>query len=404
MLNNNGQKCLLSNVSSLCSGVIPDRNVPPLDTGNISENNLIHWIQDTCFNILNVIIPDKFWSDFMLIKPTHEVSSLCHTTKDVAINVLLLVLWSCCSKHCMDEISNVLNTASQQWDNCRKYQLEEFLQTYVLCVQGHVWYSIQNLNTNDNVPTITKETPIIKEAYCLYSAVINSSAILRALSYTTQSPIPIVMEFVAFLKTINPVKVKSGEVPYVLFSDNENDNVNHVSIAQWLRTEKIRPSLRKMFKFQKIQFLSKKIQAVRSKSGHFISDTDLQELHQLACQCLQHVLRIDCPSPNSLVRIRLITYTALALDYLDNRDAKTTGLSHKDEMLITKLLQSGVLRKNNMTKGLKNLVENSSTPHFDESFLKTLLLNKFELPDLEWKLLVGKVNSADHSQISVGNE
>jgi len=393
------KKCLLNSISRICSDVQSNKNISPLSMKDISEQKLIYWIEDTSEIILNGVIPDIFWSDFKLSKPTYHLSRLCKKSKDMAINVLDLVLWSCCSQPCNDEIRSVLDSATEKWDNCRKYQIENVLQIYGMCVQGHVWYSIWNLNINDNVQSITKETPVLKEAYCLHAAVVNSSAIFRILSYTTQSPSSIVMAFVNFLKKSNPVKAPSRALPCILFAENDSDNVNHVSIAKWFKRDIICPSLRTMFKFKMVQLLSNKLEEVLCKSGDIISNTDLIELNQLARQCAQYMLCIDCSPPDSLACIRLITYTVLIKGFLENGDAKEAGLSYKDEMLITKLLQSCVLRKDNLRKGLKNLVENCSMPHFNESFLKTLVLNKFELPDFQWKLLVGKVDGESNSQL-----
>ena len=372
------EKKFLTTVSNICFNAIMHEKIIPIKSDiTLSEKTILNWIKKTSKCILTNVIPNKFWSEFKMTKPKSPLSHLCLKSDIIGINVLHLVLWSCCSKRCNEEITSCLNTEIKKWSIERNYNLKLFLQAYVICVQGHVWHSLANLNSDDKVVGINENTPVLKEAYCLHAAVVNSSSTLRMLSYNRRSPTGIIMAFVTYLKSnMNSSSIGRSvdKLPCVVFADNDLDNVTHVSIAKWFKLDIICPNLKRLFQFPSMALFSEGIHNIITNK-ETLDDNDLLNLKQLASVCALDMIGIGWDSCDGLVGIRFIIYTVLLKNFVDKGEVQNAGLSHPDEILIQKLLQSSLLQQD-MKPGLKKLLEDPSMSHWNVNFLQHLVLHK----------------------------
>jgi len=224
---------------------------------------------------------------------------------------------------------------------------------------------------------INENTPVLKEAYCLHAAVVNSSSTLRMLSYNRRSPTGIIMAFVTYLKSnMNSSSIGRSvdKLPCVVFADNVLDNVTHVSIAKWFKLDIICPNLKRLFQFPPMALFSEGIHNVITNK-ETLDDNDLLTLKRLTSVCALDMIGIGWDNCDSLVGIRFIIYTVLLKNFVDKGEVVNAGLSRPDEILIQKLLQSSLLQQD-MKPGLKKLLEDPSMSHWNVNFLQHLVLHK----------------------------
>ena len=364
------EKKFITTLSKFCLEVVDNDVISKLKDASISDDDLILWSTSNSDNILKKVIPSSFWKEFKIPKPNCGVSQLCSKSDDIGTNVLRLVLWSCCNVQCNTEIIRVLDTISKEWVCSRQYDLRLFLRTYVILVQAHVWYSMQILNFNGNVVGINEKTPVLKEAYCLHAAVVNSSAILKMLSYNIQTPTIIVNAFVLYLKKtiISNSLVKSQKVfPCVVFGVNEDDDVTHVSMPKWFKLYIICPNLKRLFEFEVIKLLTKKIGIIKEWS-----EAETSELITYGESVAKEWFDIEHDKSRRVFVTNLIIYIVLLKDFLIEKKVEHVGLTHTDQTLLPNLLKSGLFQLD-MKTGLKKLVKDYSMANFNVGYLQTLL-------------------------------
>ena len=140
-----------------------------------------------------------------------------------------------------------------------------------------------------------------------------------------------------------------------------------------------------------------KIDDVVSRKGNTNIDLYLSELQKCAADSFPDLLKKDCSNEDNIMQIRMIIYLMILRDFL--KDGKLSIISRKDEMLMTKVLQSKMLQQNYL-QGIENLVKDSSMPQFDARTLNGLIQNKFHLRDSYWNtLLANKSDILDQNKV-----
>ena len=390
--NSTREQCLITDLKNICSDIKVQITFANSLPEPVTGSDLTTWIKDTWNIILSDVIPEKFWTDHSMVKPTNVFKRLCERCNNGALCAVHLVLWSLCSQRCKDEIITLLQVAAQEWDSSRAHSKAHFLEAYVLCVKVHVSHSTPNLNSHNND---IKMSHVIEEAHLLVAAVVNSSSMFRILSYTAQPPSGLLVSYANFLKerqtepqtepNANTSTTKSG--PQVVFSDHDLNNVRNASITKWFKFDIVRPVLNKIIGSKFVEALLEKIDDVVRRNGDRDLDLYLSDLQKCVTDSFPFLLKEDSSNanPDNMMQIRMITYLMLFRDFV--KVGNSSPISRKDEMLMTKVLQSKMLQRN-FLQGIENLVKDSSMPQFDARSLNSLIQNKFHLRDSYWNTLL----------------
>ena len=369
----------LASVLKFCKEDKHQKFVTKLDKKTI-EVKLSEWIFRSSEDILKTVIPDQFWSDNALAKPA-PIYELCPETADAAVHVVLLVLWSRCSRSCADEITKCLAVGEQQWmtELCNP---RDYLAAYVFCIKTHVWYSCKELELKSKDDGVETElSRVLLQALCLHQAVANSSAMFRML--TTRCPSLVVGIFIDYLKKHKPQSTFHKGLSYlkVVFSDTDMDIVTHVSIMTWFRMRVVIPNLRKMMMLSPLKTLFRGVLLHAQQKMKIGEPMDNEFLQKSATKAATD-LGIKCNDSlcNDTIQAQLLTFTMLVTDSLKAGDQQTAMTSERDESVIKQLIHAGTFFCDPKL-GLKNLVEQEESPLFTAEDVTMLIGRYFDLSD-----------------------
>ena len=250
------------------NGYINPAIIQAEDSGDLNtvENKLREWIEESSGKILKDVIPDKFWIEHDLSKPS-KVSELCRDNMDdSSVTVLLVVLWSRCSLKCFKEITVCLNYGARNWQTDETFKPIDWLRVYVKCIWICVLYSRGEIRDQAKSEKATKiaRGPILLDAYALSQAASNSSEWFGILT-SKQAPTLVMRQFINLYVMQRKLKAKfRGSVTLLsVFSDKDRKVVTHVSVATWFKKTIILPGLVYMMTLVPMTELAKKINKLR---------------------------------------------------------------------------------------------------------------------------------------------
>ena len=249
------------------------------------ENKLREWIEESFGKILKDVIPDKFWIEHDLSKPS-KVSELCpHNMDESSVAVLLVVLSSRCSPKFFKEITVCLNYGARNWQTDKTFKPIDCLRTYVKCIWICVVYSrgeIREQAKSEKVTQIARGT-ILLDAYALSQAASNSSEWFGILT-SKQAPTLVMRQFINLYVMQRKLKAKfrSSVTLLSVFPDKDRKVATHVSVATWFKETIILPGLVYMMTLVPMTELAKEINKLR-----YISDeATYQKVSEEAAQHL----------------------------------------------------------------------------------------------------------------------
>ena len=251
------------------------------DTKSI-DASLCNWIEESSERILVKTIPDDFWSDHDLPKPT-KLSELCPKShKEPSQNVLLVVLWSWCSPDCSENITDCFRSGSRKWQVDNEYGVTDWLGSFVKCVWASVAYARQEIQKKaievGGLEEFTKYTTVLN-ACALRQAVCNSSKWFSILTLKQSSDVFIRSFIKIFLKKgILHAKFRGPMDNLAVFSDTDSSAVDYVSVEDWFKKFIIVPILENILKLAPMTKLVREFESIQGKEN--------QEDVKKACQTL----------------------------------------------------------------------------------------------------------------------
>lgn len=382
---------LLSALANLCNlpkekinfGFANAAAIQPPDSDLVTaEHNLCKWIEESCEKILKDVIPETFWTDHDLSKPS-KVSQLCPDKVNDSVVVLLVVLWSWCSPKCYREITVCLKYGAKNWQTDDMFKPIDWLRTYVKSIWVCVVYSSREIRIQaekENVLVIAKRTVLI-DAYALSQAVSNSSEWFGILT-SEQVPILIFRIFVNHYVSDRKLKAKfTGSVKDLsVFSENDRKVVTYWSIATWFKRTVILPPLVEMMTLAPMAELVKVIKTLRYTTDERTLHVSTATYRKASEQAAQK-LGLDLSGKENPVHGMLAVFAELAQQIIEK---KPKPVIIDNEKLVLKILcpvlldaainrKSGIiLLKEMMTKkpplfpdDFVKAVSNNVTCHFD---------------------------------------
>ena len=344
---------------------------PPDSDPQTAESNLCKWINESSGTILNDVIPERFWSEHNLSKPS-KVSQLCPCDTNDSVVVLLVVLWSCCSPKCYEEITVCLKYGAMNWQTDDMFKPIDWLRAYVKSIWVCLLYSrreIRDKAEKENASDIAKRT-ILLDAYALNQAVSNSSEWFGIL---TSKQVPTLIFKLFANKYVRGRKLKAkfmGSVRNLsVFSDIDRKVVMHVSIATWFKTTVIIPQLVDMMILVPMAELAKEIKILR-----YTNDESRQRMatYRKVSEEAAQKLGLDLSDKENAVADRLAVFAQLAQQMIEK---KTKPSIIDDENLMLQiicpaLVDAIVTRKRGIVL-LKEMMT-KKPPLFPDDFVKAV--------------------------------
>jgi len=213
-----------------------------------AERNLAEWILRSSSQILNHVIPEKFWSENDLSKPNVK-RWLCPLDTSGSVVVLLVVLWSRCSKKCHTDVTDCLIYGAKNWQIDDTFKPIDWLRAYVKSIWICVLFyrrSIRVEAEKENLRVFAKLT-ILLDAFSLSQAVANSSEWFGMVT-SKQLPTTLLPLFInAYVgKRKLAVKFTGPLLDLIPFSVNNRTIVTQMSNVTWFKINCIVPILRRM--------------------------------------------------------------------------------------------------------------------------------------------------------------
>lgn len=360
-------KCL-HDMLAFCKGkdLVPVRN--PSFT-RPTESDLHNWIESQSKVILQTVIPNMCWGSYSSEQP-NKIVRFSQMPSNPQECVLLLMLWSCWSHECHQDIMKCLEYGSME---LKSHHLE-WVCSLSICIVTNLQYSAYSL------PVVTKSKfarNLAIESICLRQAVSYSTG-LHQLFDNFYSVRDIVMSFREGLlqSKLLPIVLQEPSDVYSLRKDG-NDLFILVSIVEWFKKSHIVPQLKKMLDLRPIQSFFKKIQREISKKDSSI-DTFVREIEKHA-EKAAHLLGITHPSRTA----RLVTFVMNASQFIKERE-RSHVLDEKDMLLLRSYTAN--LRHNISNSSpeyeLKRIIENNYL--FSDDLIAEFINKKFNLDDKDW--------------------
>jgi hypothetical protein len=333
------------------------------------ESDLYNWIESQSKVILQTVIPNMCWGSHSGEQP-RKIVSFSQMPSNPQECVLLLMLWSCWSHECHQDIMKCLEYGSMEL----KSHYLEWVCSLSLCIVTNLHYA------DFSLPRVTKlrfEGTLLIESICLRQVVSYSTG-LHELFDNFFSVKKIVMSFRNELPQCKllPIVLRKPSDVYSLSKDG-NDQFILVSIVEWFKRSHIVPQLQKMLDLRAIQSLFKKIQKEMSKKESTI-DTFLIEIEKHAEEAA-HLLGITHPSRTA----RLVTFVMNADQFIKKRERNPIS-DEKDVLLLRSY--TAILRHNisnsNAEFELKRIIEIDYL--FSDDLIAEFINNKFNLDDKDW--------------------
>ena len=375
---------LLSALGTLLSKLPKEKNytgyahaaaIQPLDSKpETVEDNLRKWVKDTSGKILKDVIPEKFWSDHDLSKPS-PVASLCPLDKNSDSDVvLLLVLWSWCSPKCYEAITVCLIYGALNWKTDDMFKPTHWLRSYVQCICRSALYArgqIRNQAEKESVPDMAKRT-ILLDAYALSQVVSNSSEWFGILT-SKQIPTVILRLFVkGYLMEMKLQAKFMGSVKSLtVFSDNDRKIVTHVSIDTWFKRIVILPQLACMMINSPMIELVNELKKLRNTKN----DETNENMRMATCRKISEKaaqkLGLDLSNKDNPVAGMLVVLTQLTRQMMDKK-AKRIILNENSVLkIICPALVDAAIKKKCGFVLLKDVVTQTA-PLFRNDFVKAV--------------------------------
>jgi hypothetical protein len=360
-------KCL-HDIIAFCKhkDVVPARN-PSFNRP--TESDLYNWIEAQSKVILQTVIPNMCWGSHSSEQPK-QIVSFSQMPSNPQECVLLLILWSCWSHECHQDIMKCLEYGSME---LKSHHLE-WVCLLSICIVTNLQYSAFSL------PRVTKlrfEGTVLIESICLRQVVSYSTGLHQLFDdyFTVRK---IVMSFREGLPLCKPLPIvlqKPSDV-YSLSKDG-NDQFILVSIVEWFKRSHIVPQLQKMLDLRVIQYLFKKIQQEMSKKESTL-DTFVSEIEKHA-EKAAHLLGITHPSRTA----RLVTFVMNASEFI--KEQERSPISDEKDMLLLRSY-TAILRHNisnsNAEFELTRIIEMDYL--FSDDLIAEFINNKFNLDDKDW--------------------
>lgn len=376
---------LLSDLANLCNlpnerikfGYENPATIQPSDSDLITaEQNLCKWIKESSGKILKDIIPQKFWTEHNLSKPS-EVSQLCPYKVNDSLVVLLVVLWSWCSPKCYREITVCLKYGAKYWQTDDKFKPIDWLRTYVKSIWVCVGYSSREIRSQaekECAVEIVKRTVLI-DAYALSQAVSNSSEWFGILT-SKQVPILIFRIFTNYCVSERKLKAKFiGSVRNLsVFSDNDRKVVTYWSIATWFKRTVILPPLVEMMTLVPMAELVKEIKILRYTNDERTQHMRMATYRKVSEEAAQK-LGLDLSGTDIPFDGKLAVFAELAQQMIEKN---TKPVIIDKEKLLLKILcpvlvDAAIYRKRGIVL-LKEMMT-KKPPLFQDDFVKAVSEN-----------------------------
>jgi len=360
-------KCL-HDIIAFCKhkDLVPARN--PSFT-RPTESDLYNWIEAQSKVILQTVIPNMCWGSHSSEQPK-QIVRFSQMPSNPQECIILLMLWSCWSQECHQDIMKCLEYGSME---LKSHHLE-WVCLLSICIVTNLQYSAFSL------PVVTKFTfggNLLIESICLRQVVSHSTG-LHQLFDNYFSVRKIVMTFREGLpqSKLLPIVLQEPSDVYSLSKDG-NDQFILVSIAEWFKKSHIVPQLKKMLDLRPIQSFFKKIQQEMSKKDSTL-DTFVREIEKHA-EKAAHLLGITHPSRTA----RLVTFVMNASQFIKERER--SPVSNEKDMLLLRSYTANLrhnISNSSAEYELKRIIENNYL--FSDDLIAEFINTKFNLADKDW--------------------
>ena len=380
---------LLSALANLCN--LPKEGIKfgdaaaiqPSDSDLITaEQNLCKWIKESSGKILKDVIPEKFWTEHDLSKPS-KVSQLCPDKVNDSVVVLLVVLWSWCSPKCYREITVCLKYGAKNWQTDDKFKPIDWLRTYVKSIWLCVVYSSREIRSEARKKSaleFAKRTVLI-DAYGLSQAVSNSS---EWFGFLTSKQVPILIFNIFANRYVSERKLKAkfmGSVRNLsVFSDDDREVVTYWSIATWFKRSVILPSLVEMMTLVPMVELVKEITTLRCTNNERTQHMRMATYRKVLEEATRK-LGLDSSGKENPVDGTLAVFVELAQQMIEKKTKHVIIDNEKlvyNEKLVLKILcpvlvDAAINRKRGIVL-LKEMMT-KKPPLFPDNFVKAVTNN-----------------------------
>jgi len=334
-----------------------------------TESDLHHWIEASSRVIVETVIPKSFWQ-----YPLDETSRTIDSFSQIPLNpkecVLMLMLWSCWSHECHQEIVKCLEYGAM----VLKSRHLEWVCLFSYCIALNLDYSAFSL------PLVTKLRSgrnLFIESICLRQVVYYSSC-LHQLFDNFESVRDTVMLFRNELPTCKlfPIVSQKPSDVYFLTKDGR-DRFTLVSIVEWFKRSHIVPQLQKILDLRPIKFLVKEIKREMSKEDNTL-DVFLDEIENHAKKAA-NLLGITHPSRSA----RLVAFVMNASQFI--KRSERTQISDEKDLLLLRSYVENLFHydsNGNVEYEMKRIIEKDYI--FSDDLIAEFINKKFNLADKDW--------------------
>ena len=334
-----------------------------------TESDLYNWIEAQSKVILQTVIPNMCWGTHLNEKP-RKIVSFSQMPSNPQECVILLMLWSCWSQECHQDIIKCLEYGSME---LKSHHLE-WVCLLSFCIVTNLHYSTFSLPIVTNVRSGGN---LLIESICLRQVVSYSTG-LHQLFDNFLSVRRIVMSFRNELPQCKllPIVLQKASDVYSLSKDG-NDQFILVSIVEWFKRSHIVPQLQKMLDLRPIQSFVKKIQRQMSKNDNTLDDF-VREIEKHA-EAAAHHLGITHPSRTA----RLATFVMNARQFIEEKER--TPLPDEKDMLLLRSYTANLchnISNSNAEYELKRIIEKDYL--FSDDLIAEFINKQFNLDDKDW--------------------
>ena len=404
---------LLSDIIGFCA---PENAYVSLPS-DPTEDHLKQWVSSSTENIIETVIPDKFWLDNQLSKPT-KVNEISPSEWELPTGIVLLVMWSQCTAECSKQIISCLGAGSKQWKTVKKFCHPDWLKTYINTIMIGMVYFRTRVSETEDCPY----SPIQLDACSLRQAVANSSALFRIL--TTQYPKRIIGNYLDYLMKNKPFHTVHKIDTWPIFSDTDESIITYVSVVDWFKRTNVLPLLHKMVQLTELKELVTRINNAKQNRGleAKVNELGKKKIHmgkvakllanldEYAKKAVEVIgIPYNPDDKKDFVLGRLIVFTCFAKDFVEKSNEKAE-ISVRDEvlmMLVSPALQPG----GDINQVLKDLMERNNPPIFNEDFVSDVIKNSFSVTDQACELFlraesgtIPKVDEEDDDEVEEEEE
>jgi hypothetical protein len=334
-----------------------------------TESDLYNWIEASSRVIVETVIPEKFWQ-FPLDESSSPIVSFSQIPTNPKECVLMLMLWSCWTDECHQEIVKCLEYGA----NVLKSHHLEWVCQFSYCIALNLDYSAFILPI---VTELRSAGHLFVESICLRQVVYYSSC-LHQLFDNFESVRDIVVSFKKELPSCKLLPTVPQKPPDVyLLTKNGKDRFTLVSIVEWFKRSYIIPQLQNMLNLKQIKSLAKAIKREMIKED--VTPDVFFDAIDIHAKKAAHILGITHPSRSA----RLVTFVMNATQFT-TRMERTPTSDEKDMLLLKSYVENLCHDDSNRNAAyeLKRIIQKDYL--FSDNLIADFINKKFDLGDKDW--------------------